>query len=728
MRQNEESRAVEDARPPSAWILVSVAGATLWITQQLAIWAIALQVLAILYSLLWRDRPQAWRSSGIVLNFGMFGIVGATIVLALRGYPATLSLAHFAALTQGLQLLDTRPRKSEFLLVALALFQVILSANLTDSVFFPPLLAVFLVAATWTLLVHTLRSEALRADEVRAVSRAVNTGLLRMTLLASGACLVLTLILFVTLPRLRSSMIRGGIGGSLAVSGFSDQVELGTIGRIRKDPTVVLRVETIWGDAPERTFAYWRGLAFDTFDGRRWSITPLASQGLRRPLPGSPRFGVELNGGRETYSLVQRVVREPVEAGVVFGIGVPRRVEGPLYRLERDVNGGLYATAQMDERIRYTIWTQSRTWEDAELRSDRATSPRMSTPLAPKSSQRYLALPDLDTAIGELARRITEGSVTDADRSRAIERYLRSEGRYTDTPPDIDRDPDRSPIEGFLLGGLAGHCEYFASAMIVLSRSIGLPSRLVNGFAGGRRNRIGGFVELARSDAHAWVEIHFERAGWVRYDPTPPDLRLRADTVLNMVERLAELGSVIELWWFQRVVDFDSSDQIQALKASWGVWRSLRSAYPAGKARRGRSFALDWRPGAELPWRELALLALAAGLLLCWRQGRLRRVRKETLPRAYRRALRMLERRGLQRSPSTTARAFANQVRTALPEGAGNAFASLTESYLGERFGAQPCPASDIHLVDRRRFLGRLGRRSAHTVDAMGLGNQAHVG
>ena len=140
MRRNAESRAVEDARPPSAWILVSVAGATLWITQRLAIWAIALQVLAILYSLLWRGRSQAWRSSGIVLNFGMFGIVGATIVLALRGYPAILSLAHFAALTQGLQLLDTRPRKSEFLLVALALFQVILAANLTDSVFFPPLL------------------------------------------------------------------------------------------------------------------------------------------------------------------------------------------------------------------------------------------------------------------------------------------------------------------------------------------------------------------------------------------------------------------------------------------------------------------------------------------------------------------------------------------------------------------------------------------------------------
>ena len=93
----------------------------------------------------------------------MAGITLATIAVALRGEPSTIALAHFAALTQGLQLLDARPRHTEFLLVALALFQVVLAANLTDSVFFTPLLVAFVGSAVWTLLVHTLRSEAIEA-------------------------------------------------------------------------------------------------------------------------------------------------------------------------------------------------------------------------------------------------------------------------------------------------------------------------------------------------------------------------------------------------------------------------------------------------------------------------------------------------------------------------------------------------------------------------------------
>ena len=72
-----------------------------------------------------------------LLNVFMLGITTVTIRSALDGNPATISLAYFAALAQGLQLLDARPRKSEFVLVALSLFQVILASNLTDSILFP---------------------------------------------------------------------------------------------------------------------------------------------------------------------------------------------------------------------------------------------------------------------------------------------------------------------------------------------------------------------------------------------------------------------------------------------------------------------------------------------------------------------------------------------------------------------------------------------------------------
>ena len=127
MSRREFRASVPDARPASAWLLVSVASAMLWITEQLSPWVIGLQVLGIGFSLLRRSHPHPWQKSPFALNLGMFGITATTIAVALQGHPSTVALAHFAAPTQSLQLLDARPRKSEFLLLTLALFQVILA-------------------------------------------------------------------------------------------------------------------------------------------------------------------------------------------------------------------------------------------------------------------------------------------------------------------------------------------------------------------------------------------------------------------------------------------------------------------------------------------------------------------------------------------------------------------------------------------------------------------------
>jgi transglutaminase-like putative cysteine protease len=503
------------------------------------------------------------------------------------GPASTVALAHFAATTQGLQLIDARPRKTEFLLVALALFQVVLAANLTDSVFFTPLLVAFVFAAVWTLVVHTLRSEALEAGQAREIPRAFTPGLARTAFAASAVAVLLAMLLFVALPRLQASVVRGPlIGGALAASGFSDRVELGALGRIRSDPSVVMRVETLEGRPPGSAAAYWRGLAFDTFDGRTWSITPPE----RTLVPGSAEGGVGLGLDPDRYDLVQRIVREPVEAGVLFRIGDPRGIQGTIRRLERDASGGLYAASQADERIRYTVRSLRAQPDDDDLRDDRALPPR-------RGGERLLARAPLSPAVGELAARIVADAKSDAERARAIEHYLMKSGHYTDTPPDPPKDGS-SPLEGFLFRGLAGHCEYFASAMVVLAREVGLPARLVNGFAGGRTNEIGNFVVVAQKDAHAWVEIHFERAGWVRYDPTPADLRARAEPPLSFTERIGDFASALELWWFQRVVGFDRSDQIDVLKRAWLAWygRSSETAAPeaAAPARIWRS-ALDRR-------------------------------------------------------------------------------------------------------------------------------------
>ncbi len=709
MSRREFRAPVTIPRPASAFVMSLVASASLWITGELDLWVVPLQGAA--YSVAWltRHRPPAFRKSGIWLNIGMCAVTSVTIAKALAGAPATLSLAYFSALSQGLQLLDARPRKSEFLLVALALFQVILAANLTDSVFFPPLLLVFLVSVTWTLMVHTLRTEAAEARELLSASRPdlETDGLLRTTLLASTVSILLGLLIFTFLPRIRSNILQSNVGPGISIAGFSDRVSLGTVGRIRRDETVVLRVVTVQGEALEPGERYLRGLAFDRFDGRSWSISVPSGQMSRRHVSGSPRFGIDLAGGPGEDAMVQEIVREPVEAGVLFASGPVRRIQGPLDHLSRDANGAFYHPSRAGDRVRYTVWTDPMRVPEALLRDDRVAPPRVLGKSAARRAARYSALPELDPAVRRLALDVTAGLGRDADKLRALEAWLRRVGRYTDEPPEMDALPGASPIEAFLLGDVEGHCEYFASAMVVLARSLDMPARLVNGFAGGRRNSLGDFTEYASADAHAWVEVHFEQAGWVRYDPTPPDLRLRADSGLGLLARLGELAGMVELWWFQRVVDFDSADQIAALRGVWHLFKGMgRRSDTSDQASPGPSrerSADGWMSARLRP----TLLVAPLVLLALWLVRRHRNRAPSPVPSLYLKALRALERRGLVRTPTDTARGIARAARAHLPSEEAEGFARITEAYLAERFGARRDACATAALEEDLRNLRR---------------------
>ncbi len=716
MTRREFRGQVESPRPPAAWLMSLVASATLWLTDQIPPWIIAIQLAAFAYSFATRRSAPAFRSDPVWLNILMLGITTITIRSALSGNPATVSLAWFTALAQGLQLLDARPRKSEFVLVALALFQVVLASNLTDSVFFPPLVLVFLACVTWTLLIHTLALEAAEAGDPEAAGRIIAPDLRRLTFVATSACVVLAMGLFVILPRLKTSMLQGGLQSGLGMSGFSDKVELGDVGRIRLDHSVVLRVEALEGELPEPVDAYWRGLAFDAFDGRHWSISAAEHAGPRQVIGGIGRFGIDLQSPTDEPVSVHRILREALDAEVLFSAGDVQRIEGPFQRLERDSNGGLYVPGQAGERLRYTVWAANPSRDAAGLGDQRATPPLEPGPGGPRPARRYLQVPALDPEIRMRADQLTAGAHNDFERALRLEAALREHGRYTDSPPPLG-DQTTSPIEAFVLGDLAGHCEYFASAMVVLARLEGLPARLVNGFAGGQRNDVGGFIEVTQADAHAWVEIHFERAGWVRFDPTPPDLRLRADEDLTLAQQLAQVASALELWWFQHVVDYDSADQIGALRALW-----LRLA-PRGDGRvpdepaighEGEPFAFSLADHFDP--RPLMAAIVLMSLYAAYRIARRGRGGRGRIPETYRRAQQILARKGIRRAAPMSARDFSAAVANSLPGEGGQAFAEITEAYLAERFGRRSA-------VDQRSQLAQL----EHAVDRMGLRNHAHV-
>ena len=685
--------AVALPRPRSAVAMVALATLTLAITGQIEPWVLVLSAGTLIFAARPGRPPAPWQHSAVFLNLGLAFTVGTGAVLWWRGELAILALAHFAMLTQGLQLLDTRPRRSEFLLVALSVFQVTMAANLTDSAFFPPLLVAFTIATVWTLIIHTLRAEAIECGEPAAAHRVLSKGLLRTTLVASLVSVLLSAALFPILPRIRTGAIFDkGFGPPLSVAGFSDRVELGDIGRIRQDPGIVLRVETEEGPVLPAEERYWRGIAFDHFDGRRWSVTPKK----RDRVLGNPEIGVDLGGSREGTHVVQHIIREDVNPGVLFSPGLPAGMRGGVGRVERDVNGSLYAHATADKRVLYVISSFVRHPGPERLADDRTSLPF-------PHGERYLQLPELRPEIAALARTITADAETDGQRLAALERWLRTRGRYTDSPPDFGTD--RSPVEGFLLDRTEGHCEYFASSMVVLARSLGIPARIVNGFAAGAENSVGGFIEVAQSDAHTWVEVHYREAGWVRYDPTPPDLRMAGSDALRDGRTWRELASAIELWWFTNVVDFDRGTQTRALKDLWMSWNEWRQERREAQGSGGGGRTQDREEGSPFvgpaPWG----LGIAALFVLLAAADLRRRRRTVRLPADYATALRWLARRGHRRAPGQTARAFSRQLARAIPEEAARAFARVTEAYLGQRFGAREAVNCRDELAVMRQHL-----------------------
>jgi hypothetical protein len=182
----------------------------------------------------------------------------------------------------------------------------------------------------------------------------------------------------------------------------------------------------------------------------------------------------------------------------------------------------------------------------------------------------------------------------------------------------------------------------------------------------------------------------------------------------NLGERLAEIYSAVETWWFQRVVDFDSSDQIQALKSIWAAWRSWRSTTQVDEApSTEKKPGLSLEPVHDLPWRFIAPGVCILALLFELRRRRQRgRDPEAGVPEPYRRALRLLARRGLHRAPATPARRFAAEASESLPEPAARTFDELTECYLQERFGGRPDTRAHALLAQLRREVRVHGRRA----------------
>ena len=307
---------------------------------------------------------------------------------------------------------------------------------------------------------------------------------------------------------------------------------------------------------------------------------------------------------------------------------------------------------------------------------------------------RYLQLPPLAPEIARLAREVTAGSVDAEAAAGRISAHLSTNYRYTLA---LKRQTALAPLEEFLFVRRSGNCEYFAAAMAVMLRSVGVPARVAAGFQQGEWNQYGRYFMVRLSDAHAWVEVYLDGRGWVAFDPSP-----RAEAAAEETPgRLSLYLDAARMRWYRYVVNWSLRDQVQ-LAAS--VHRQ------ATDARVALAWPRDWRVSPAVGTGA----GLAVVVALVWWLGRHGHVLPRSGPTAripafYERALRLLARRGLAPGVAETARQFASRVGERAPDRAA-AFDRLTGYYERARFG--DAALSEAERQDALRSLAALNARS----------------
>ncbi len=274
---------------------------------------------------------------------------------------------------------------------------------------------------------------------------------------------------------------------------------------------------------------YVRGQSFDTFDGVAWSNEDTDLQTLDVADGGWTRLPVEqpsiapasVQPIRQNYEMLVDL------EGVVFTAFRPaslRFSDGNVGSVKVDTGGRtVFVDGALAARSQYEVDGFQDIFASGSLRR----------PPSAYCAYRDLSIPSgIDQRVLQIALEQTASATTAYDKAIALERYLRRSFYYS-----LSHDVGgRQVVNDFMLRAKRGHCALFASSMVVMARSIGLPARYVTGFLAQERTRDGFLVR--GSDGHAWVEVYIDGAGWLSFDPTsgivdPKDTRTRAQTVAN---------------------------------------------------------------------------------------------------------------------------------------------------------------------------------------------------
>ena len=721
----------------SLFLLIVTSVATLVSTGKLDLLAMIVAPAAVLYKGVrwWRHRPAEIApriATWLVLAY--LGFLPLDVIFFSRAfvasssnpalYAALLGAVHFLLFVMIVRLYSATTDRDALFLSMLSFAGILASAVLTIDTTFLGLFFLFLVFGVATFIGLEMRRgakgavEPLPAAQPRQERRLTRALSMAALIVAFGAIL-LGGALFFFFPRVSAGFLGRTSMQPTLMTGFNDDVELGQIGEIKKNSTVVMRVQT--GKPIGYRRLRWRGIALSTFDGKRWhsanhdaaTLPPSANGWINvgDALAKHAPAGMEFHYTILLQPLATDAMFAPANAVALRGnfTGDGSNSDASVHRsyLLRDSTGSLFNPFHNYSPIRYEGFSLLPVANPLALRE-------ASTEYSAGIRDVYLQLPPLDQRIPELAKQITASAQTPYDKAVAIENFLQTRFGYT---LNLTGKPGDDPLAHFLFETHAGHCEYFASSMAIMLRTLGIPSREVNGFLPGEYNDLGDDYIVRASDAHSWVEVYFPGSGWMTFDPTPPS----TDSARGMFSRFGDYMDWLELSWNEWVINYDFIHQVllaQNMQRSSRNWTEVARAWYGRLQEKGRKWMKSWNSGLRLLLPAALVLFLlilrfdlvAAAIRRLWLSWQLRssasaRSNPQLASRLYAELLRMLERRGFTRHASQTPFEFATAVQS---PGFAGALREFTQLYAHARFGGAPCDTLRLgELLDQIRASSR---------------------
>jgi len=507
---------VEQSLEARAFVLAGFAlacGAVAVYGQDHLVPALCVPVAALGHYVSYRGRSRKRTAPGQIVIAGLVFAAMAYFLADSAGaiFGGEMPQANFAVLLIAFTSFDLKTRRNCYSSLWISLAVMYLAAVYAWDYLFAAFAAAWIVCLAGFWVASHLRRMEARSFRLPAGPSAIAA----LSALAAGA------VAFVFIPQ-----PQGLPNGPLVVSlpsftQFKGEIENPALPLVQVNGsvnTVDLRYRGRLGDAPVmyvRTGApaYWRGLVFDTYSNGVWTATP-GNLGLYPPyvpprlLPRAP------DSSLGTFVQTFRLLRDM--APVVDAAYPIESLYVPVAQLARDHFGTFHTPDVLRAGTTYSVVSYIPNLSAAELQRDPLPQ------ISPGSAEWPLDLGALarDVQLQALAAKAVAGHrATEYDEVTALVSYLQQNYRYSLQVGHAQAGID--PVDQFLFRDHFGYCEQFASAATLMLRSLGIPARLVTGYATGDYDPVLNQAIVRERDAHAWVEAWFPGDGWVPVDPTP---------------------------------------------------------------------------------------------------------------------------------------------------------------------------------------------------------------